>query len=341
MFRNFPVYVVVFLFITGILILLTCSNSSDSEYVPPEPVCEKTGQTRTDAHTPQTMVADWSQPIKVALPINNFCPQDAIEISADGQYLYYMHTEDLLESLTPAQILSDYNNTYRAERIGDPGEFGIPEYYNLAKGTAGSLDGELSFTSDGSGVYFQSNRPENTGYQNDPFYNDYIDIYYAEIIDSVPGMAVNLGPQINSVYPDGEHALHPDGVSLYFTSLRPGGTGGSGSDIYVSTKSGGTWSTPVNLGSPINSAADDLQPAFTADGDTMYFTSSRNPIIGAAIYRSVRSGDVWGIPELVIRGVVGEASLTADGQLLYFVHVLSDAEGNFDADIYYCTRVER
>ena len=70
----------------------------------------------------------------------------------------------------------------------------------------------------------------------------------------------------------------------------------------------------------------------------MYFVSNRNLFIGSAIYRSNRLGDVWSEPELVIKGIVGEPSLTADGNYLYFVHVLTDIAGPFDADIWYCER---
>jgi hypothetical protein len=33
-------------------------------------------------------------------------------------------------------------------------------------------------------------------------------------------------------------------------------------------------------------------------------------------------------------GIVGEPGLTADGSLLYFVHVLTDAGGIFDANVW-------
>jgi len=330
------VVVVLLIFVSISISHFSCSDSTGTDQEPPVPQCSTDVTIRVDAHSPESVVPDWSQPIKVGAAINNLCPQDAIEISSDGQFLYYMHTEGVVDNMSPEKILARYNNTYRAEQIGEPGTFREPEYYDLAKGVTGSLDGELSFTPDGSKVYFHSNRAANTGYKNDPFYDDFLDIYVADIIDSVPGPATNLGPPVNSVYPDGEHCIHPDGVTLYFTSLRPGGQGGA--DIYRSTLSGGSWSTPVNLGIPINTVANDLQPTFTADGDTMYFTSTRG-LIGAAIYRSVKTGDTFSDPELVIRGVVGEPSLTADGELLYFVHVLSDAAGTFDADVYYCTRL--
>ncbi len=326
------------LFLILILCLQGCNDEapSQSSDKPLHPQCSKVAPLPADDHTPQSVVSDWGQPIRLGEPINNPCPQDAIEISADGQYLYYMFTTDVMDSMTAEEILSAQNNTYRAERIGGPGDFDEPVYFNLATGTAGSLDGEVSFTPDGSTVYFHSNRPENLGYNESPAVPDFLDIYVADIVDGVPGPGRNLGSPPNSIYPDGEHAIHPDGITLYLTSLRSGGLGGA--DIYRSTLSGSTWSEPDNLGGPINTVADELQPCFTADGDTMYFTSSRNPLIGAAIYRSHRVDSAWSAPELVIRGIVGEPTLTADGHLLYFVHVVTHEGVIIDADIWYCER---
>jgi len=304
--------------------------------LPPSPVCEKTDTARADDNAPTTMVADWGQPIRLGEPVNTPCPQDAIEISRDGSYLYVMYTEDVLNAMTSEQILARYNNTYRLKRIGGPDEFAEPEFYDLGKGISQSFNGELSFAADGSKVYFHSLRATNQGYLQNPPTDDYLAIYVADVIAGVPGPGRNLGPSVNSVYPDGEQALHPDGVTLFFASSRPGGSGGD--DIWTSTFDGVNWSDAVNIGSPVNSWARDYQPAFTADGDTMYFASERNPVIGMAIYRSIRVGSTWNDPQLVMRGLVGEPTLTADGQLLYFVHVRSENGTAYDADIWYCMR---
>ncbi len=317
-------------------LLSKCDRDHHASEDIPEAICTKENQTRIDLNTPEVMVADWGTPVRIGDPINTYCPADAIEISADGQYLYMMFTTDILENMTPAEILAKSNNTYRARRIGGPGDFDTPVFYDLGKGTNGSLDGELSFTADGSKVYFHSNRAANMGYQADPFVEDFLDIYVADIVNGEPQAGVNLGPPVNSIYADGEHAIHPDGQTLYFASRRYNNA--NYPDIWKSVYNGSSWSDPVNLGSPINSIFSDLQPTFTPDGDTMYYASDRNPVVGMAIYRSVRAGDNWGTPELVIRGIVGEPSLTADGQLMYFVHVLRDAEGNFDADVWYVER---
>ena len=270
------------------------------------PPCEKTDTQRIDARTPVVTVSDWEQPVRLGAPVNTPCPQDAIEIAPDGEHLFVMYLEDILENVSPDRILARHNNTYRLKRIGGPGEFGEPEFYDLGKGTTGSLDGELSFSPDGRTVYFHSLRAANLGYLHTPPTDDFLDIYAADITGDEPGPGRNLGSPPNSIHPDGEHALHPDGVTLYFASHRPGGAGGA--DLWTSTRDGGAWSDPVNLGWPINSFANDYQPAFTADGDTMYYASGRNPLIGMAIYRSARSGGVWGGPELVIRGLeIGRA----------------------------------
>jgi hypothetical protein len=324
------------------LIIVGCSDKDKTtESGTPQPIvpiCNHDVSGRTDTHTPTSEVTDWATPVRLNDSVNTDCPQDAIEISRDGTQLYVLYYEDVLEHITAEQMLSKADNTYRLTRYGDKTEFGNRQFVDLGKGVSQSFDGELSFSPDGKKVYFHSLRATNLGYLADPQTEDFLDIYVADFIDGVPGPGVNLGEPVNSIYPDGEEAIHPDGVTLYFASERPSGLGNA--DIYKSTFDGTNWSQPVNLGSNINSFANDYQPAFNAAGDTMYFASGRNPLIGMAIYRSYDTGSGWSIPELVISGIVGEPSLTADGQLLYFVHVLSDGGGNYDTDVWVSQRVE-
>jgi Tol biopolymer transport system component len=282
------------------------------------------------------MVADWGAAVRLNGPVNTNCPEDAIEISRDGKFLYFYFTIDVLSNLPPEDTFSQYNGTYRAERIGGPAEFSTPVFFDLGKGAGPSLNGALSFTPDGKQVYFHSTRSDNTGYQQNPPVDDFLDIYVADIFQGQPCAGKNPGSPINSIYPDGEHALHPDGTTLYFTSFRPGGAGAS--DIWKSTSGAAGWSQPVNLGAPINTVSNELQPAFTADGNTMYFVSDRDAALGSAIYRSTWNGTAWSAPEPVIKGLVGEPTITGDGKYLYFVHVLVDKGEVFDADIWYCEK---
>lgn len=65
------------------------------------------------------------------------------------------------------------------------------------------------------------------------------------------------------------------GLSLYFASNRPGGFGGL--DIYASQRASldDPWGPPVNLGPPINSAANDHCALLLPDGHTLIFVSAR------------------------------------------------------------------
>lgn len=315
-------------------------NGTRNDHGKERPPCERPSHTRVSQQFPQVVAADWGEPAKLSAPINTNCLEDAIEISPCGTKLYFMYAEDLLSELGGA-MLSFPNGTYVATRTGGPGEFSTPTFYELGLGIDLSLDGSPFFSADGATVYFHSNRATNLGYQQGM--NDFLDLYSAPVVNGVPGAAQNLGAPINSVHPDGEAALHPDGETLYFTSLRPGPDGfpgGAGrANLWRSRWDGSAWSEPEFLPSNVNRPwSEQKQPAFTADGRTMYFVSDHLPN-RAAIYRTTL--DIEGgfsNPELVIRGIVGEPSLTADGNLLYFVHVLADAGGGFGSDIWYVAR---
>jgi hypothetical protein len=86
---------------------------------------------------------------------------------------------------------------------------------------------------------------------------------------------INLGPTVNSTAIDRGPAISKDGLSLYFASTRPGGFGGE--DIYVSQREtlDSEWGSPVNLGPIINTASDDMVPAFSRDGHLLFFATSR------------------------------------------------------------------
>ena len=92
---------------------------------------------------------------------------------------------------------------------------------------------------------------------------------------------VNLGPVINSTSADQQPAISKDGLSLYFTSNRPGGLGGP-FDMYVSQRASvdDPWGSPVNLGPAVNTAFDEGNPALSRDGHLLFFQSKRLPSFG-------------------------------------------------------------
>ncbi len=91
-----------------------------------------------------------------------------------------------------------------------------------------------------------------------------------------PGVRV---PELNSPFRNTRMAVRSDGLEMFLTSNRPGGIGPDkvNLNIWVSTRTRtrDRWSTPVNLGSPINVGASDRGPAVSFDGTTLYFGSRR------------------------------------------------------------------
>jgi outer membrane protein OmpA-like peptidoglycan-associated protein len=72
-------------------------------------------------------------------------------------------------------------------------------------------------------------------------------------------------------------ALSTDGQYLVFASDMPGGLGGM--DLYMVTRTDGTWSDPVNLGAEINSDGHELFPYWHPDG-YLFFSSDKHDGMG-------------------------------------------------------------
>jgi outer membrane protein OmpA-like peptidoglycan-associated protein/tetratricopeptide (TPR) repeat protein len=149
-----------------------------------------------------------------------------------------------------------------------------------------------------------------------------------------------LNSNINTKHQETALALSTDGNTMYFTSDRPGGTGGL--DIYMSKKeSNGDWGPATNLGSPINTAYDDDAPFLSFDGKTLYFSSKgHNNMGGYDIFKSEQNGDKWSEPKNMgtpINGADDDVHLvlTEDNKTGYYVS--ADESGYGDKDIYTLT----
>jgi OmpA-OmpF porin, OOP family len=95
------------------------------------------------------------------------------------------------------------------------------------------------------------------------------------------GKKINL-PNHNEMTP----YLAPDGVTLYFSSNRPGGLGDN--DIYMTRRlddSWQKWSDPVNLGGPINTPDWDAFFTLDAGGEYAYLVSSLSGYGESDIFR--------------------------------------------------------
>jgi hypothetical protein len=186
--------------------------------------------------------------------INTNAHDAAISLSPDGQVLYiYRDNGD------------DHGDIYQSFMIGET--FSRP--VKLRGGiNSYSWDGHCSLSPDGQMLYFSSERPGGLGGR---------DIYRATFLpDSTWGNIVNLGDSVNTALDDDSPFIHPDGVTLYFSSK--GRTSMGGYDIFKSTMSlaDTTFKKTEHLGYPINSTGDDIYFVLAANGKTGYYSSGKS-----------------------------------------------------------------
>jgi outer membrane protein OmpA-like peptidoglycan-associated protein len=100
----------------------------------------------------------------------------------------------------------------------------------------------------------------------------------------------SLGTNINSTSWEPSASLSEDNQTLYFTSNRPGGYGGT--DIYVSHKVNGHWGKAINLGPSVNTKFDEDSPYINKD--VLYFSSKGHQGMGGYdLFMSVNFFDEW------------------------------------------------
>lgn len=185
--------------------------------------------------------------------INTIAHDAAISLSNDGQILFvYRDNGD------------DHGDIYQSHLIGE--NFTKPV---KLKGLVNSYswDGHCSLSPDGRTLYFSSERGGGYGGR---------DIYKATLLsDSTWGNVVNLGDSINTPYDDDAPFIHPDGITLYFSSK--GRTSMGGYDIFQSTMNeiDSTFKKTEHLGYPINSTDDDIYFVLSAMGNNGYYSSGK------------------------------------------------------------------
>lgn len=147
-------------------------------------------------------------------------------------------------------------------------------------------DGTPSFSSDFTEVYFtrcEAGKREKKG---------------CSIMHSSKTGTQWSEPEKLEILPDSIVAAHPsisaDGLTLYFVSDMPGGSGGK--DIYRTTRTtkSGAWSRPENLGSDINTKGNELFPFIREDGSLYFASDGHIGMGGLDIFKATpQVGDRW------------------------------------------------
>jgi hypothetical protein len=209
--------------------------------------------------------------------------------------------------------------------FGEPVNLGPPM-------NTSSNEGTFFLTADGLEMYVSSNRSGTYGIG---------DIWVSNrgTIDDNWTEPVNLGPIVNSPFPDTVEYVSPDGLELYFDSLnRPGGLGGW--DIWVTKRAtvSDPWTEPINLGAPFNTSNDDWRACIRPDNLKFYFVSTRPGGYGGAdIWAAQRptTEDAWAEPVNVgplINSPTDDSGpcISSDGLAFFFQSMRSGGYGGHD-----------
>lgn len=222
----------------------------------------------------------------------------------------------------------DFLDLYYSEAIGD-GTFAPPVQFSSKLSVLNKNLGNASFSSDGSVIYFTRNDSEPNKRE---IYN--LQIYSASATGDKWKDIEKLSfcsAGSNYMHP----AISPDGNTLYFTSDKPGGEGGT--DLWVTRRNANGWGRPENLGNTINTPLNEGFPFVGADG-SLYFCSKGHPGFGGFdIFKTKQKPDLsWEEPINLGRPINSSFDdisifVNADG----FSGLFTSAREGGDDDIYF------
>lgn len=210
----------------------------------------------------------WSSPELVPLPAEGRV--DWPSVTPDGrQLLFSWATTRARHAGRNVDVDFDLYSLDLADPAAVPQPFDMADINRIRGGairTTRFVHNETapSLTEDGD-LYFWTERLDGIGER---------DVYVAQS-DGLGGFltARPLPPPINSTGRDDGAWVSPDGRLMLVTYEDRGGSGGS--DLFVSHKIDGVWSTPRNLGPLVNSPHFEGAGRLTADGADLVFTSDR------------------------------------------------------------------
>ena len=138
-------------------------------------------------------------------------------------------------------------------------------------------DGPATLTADGNTMYFASESFLEKSFEKDKIDNKKLKISQVNLFkaSNINGKWSNITvlPFCGSEYSTGNPFLSKDGKTLYFSSNMPGSIGGI--DVWkVAVNQDGSFGTPENMGTKINTEGDESFPSVSEDNKMFYFASS-------------------------------------------------------------------
>jgi hypothetical protein len=231
-------------------------------------------------------------------------------LSADERTLYFATRRDGIE-----EIYVSTRNTL-ADDFSNPVPF--------TEANSAEDDTRFVESSDGREGFVVSSRPGTLGGA---------DIFLGSRNDtSMPFSGFTSIPLVNTGGDEFDPFLTADGLTLYFApDARPDAVGGQ--DVYVSVRTGGTFSAGVPV-PVINSTSGDFDPSVSANGRVIVFNSERTGT--ARIFYATRAssavpfGTPLALPTLLSEPAIIDPFMTLDGCSIYFTSTRPDSLGQSD-----------
>jgi outer membrane protein OmpA-like peptidoglycan-associated protein/tetratricopeptide (TPR) repeat protein len=152
---------------------------------------------------------------------------------------------------------------------------------------------------------------------------------------------------VNTASDEYSPCLSMDGATLLFTSNRnnghtPNEVGEYDGDIYITELEKGTWTTPKNVGAPLNTDKDETASMLFYDGTKLLIFKKEED--NYDIYESFLKGSNWTAPLKVHKGVNTPdnqtyASYCENRNRLYYLSDKSPGAVSKGSDIYYSSKM--
>lgn len=181
--------------------------------------------------------------------VNSRTHEATAGISPDGNSLFIYRGDkggDLFESI-----------------VDDNGLWSRPRRLSRDITGRGTQETSIAFTSDGQRMFFVSDRPGGFGGKD----------IWTSTRDNRGRWTepTNLGATINTPFDEESVFLASDDITLYFSSQGHNSMGGF--DIFKTQYRNGRWTTPENLGYPVNTPGDDLFFILGAEENTAFYST--------------------------------------------------------------------
>ncbi len=232
----------------------------------------------------------WFTGRNMGSPPNTPDQESAQNISVDRHYLFFTRCENRSDNGWEKGGC----DLFMAYRVAVDSPWTVPQTFGATINSPG-YEGMPCLSADNRELFFVSDRPG--GYGG-------FDIWVSRFENGYWQVPRNMGPRINTAGNETAPFLHPDNNTLYFASTGIAGMGGS--DLFYCRRVNDTmWTTPKNMGYPLNTSSDENSICITPDGQKCYFASDRDSTTGNFdIYEMKLPPALQPVPVGIVKGVV-------------------------------------